>query len=169
CYGALGVVHTLWKPIPAASRITSMPKGNGYQSLHTTVVGAAGEPMEIQIRTAAMHRTAEEGIAAHWHYKESSAGDPRLDERFSWLRALLEWQKEMLDAERFVENVKLDIFPDEVFVFTPTGSALAAGRVHPGRLRLSDPHRRRTPLPGGQGQLADGRARPPPGERGHRR
>ncbi len=130
CYGALGVVHTLWKPIPGRFKdYVAMPKGNGYQSLHTTVVGAAGEPMEIQIRTAAMHRTAEEGIAAHWHYKESSAGDPRLDERFSWLRALLEWQKEMLDAERFVENVKLDIFPDEVFVFTPTGEvrSLPAG------------------------------------------
>ncbi|HUY97123.1 MAG TPA: bifunctional (p)ppGpp synthetase/guanosine-3',5'-bis(diphosphate) 3'-pyrophosphohydrolase [Verrucomicrobiae bacterium] len=130
CYGALGVVHTLWKPIPGRFKdYVAMPKGNGYQSLHTTVVGQGGEPMEIQIRTAAMHRTAEEGIAAHWHYKESSAGDPRLDERFSWLRALLEWQKEMLDAERFVENVKLDIFPDEVFVFTPKGEvrSLPAG------------------------------------------
>ncbi|HVA21327.1 MAG TPA: bifunctional (p)ppGpp synthetase/guanosine-3',5'-bis(diphosphate) 3'-pyrophosphohydrolase [Candidatus Micrarchaeia archaeon] len=130
CYGVLGVVHTLWKPIPGRFKdYVAMPKGNGYQSLHTTVVGAGGEPMEIQIRTAAMHRTAEEGIAAHWHYKESSAGDPRLDERFSWLRALLEWQKEMLDAERFVENVKLDIFPDEVFVFTPKGEvrSLPAG------------------------------------------
>ncbi len=130
CYGALGVVHTLWKPIPGRFKdYVAMPKGNGYQSLHTTVVGAGGEPMEIQIRTAAMHRTAEEGIAAHWHYKEASAVDPRLDERFSWLRALLEWQKEMLDAERFVENVKLDIFPDEVFVFTPKGEvrSLPAG------------------------------------------
>ena len=130
CYGALGVVHSLWKPIPGRFKdYIAMPKGNGYQSLHTTVIDSSGEPLEIQIRTHAMHRTADEGIAAHWHYKEASGSDPRLDERFSWLRALLDWQKEMLDAERFVENVKLDIFQDEVFVFTPKGDvrSLPAG------------------------------------------
>jgi GTP pyrophosphokinase len=126
CYGALGVVHALWKPIPGRFKdYIAMPKGNGYQSLHTTVVGEGGEPVEIQIRTRDMHRTAEEGIAAHWHYKEGTRSDQRLDEGFSWLRSLLEWQKEVLDAERFVEHVRLDVFQDEVFVFTPKGDVLS--------------------------------------------
>ena len=126
CYGALGVVHSVWKPIPGRFKdYIAMPKGNGYQSLHTTVVGEGGEPVEIQIRTRDMHRTAEEGIAAHWHYKEGTRSDQRLDEGFSWLRSLLEWQKEVLDAERFVEHVRLDVFQDEVFVFTPKGDVLS--------------------------------------------
>ncbi|MFZ0168216.1 MAG: bifunctional (p)ppGpp synthetase/guanosine-3',5'-bis(diphosphate) 3'-pyrophosphohydrolase [Candidatus Dormiibacterota bacterium] len=126
CYGALGVVHSLWKPIPGRFKdYIAMPKGNGYQSLHTTVVGEGGEPVEIQIRTHEMHRTAEEGIAAHWHYKEGTRSNQRLDEGFSWLRSLLEWQKEVLDAERFVERVRLDVFQDEVFVFTPKGDVLS--------------------------------------------
>ena len=126
CYGALGVVHALWKPIPGRFKdYIAMPKGNGYQSLHTTVVGEGGEPVEIQIRTREMHRTAEEGIAAHWHYKEGTRSNQRLDEGFSWLRSLLEWQKEVLDAERFVEHVRLDVFQDEVFVFTPKGDVLS--------------------------------------------
>ena len=126
CYGSLGVVHSLWKPIPGRFKdYVAMPKGNGYQSLHTTVVGEGGEPVEIQIRTRDMHRTAEEGIAAHWHYKEGTRSNQRLDEGFSWLRSLLEWQKEVLDAERFVEHVRLDVFQDEVFVFTPKGDVLS--------------------------------------------
>jgi len=126
CYGALGVVHTLWKPIPGRFKdYVAMPKGNGYQSLHTTVVGEGAEPVEIQIRTWEMHRTAEEGIAAHWHYKEGTQANHRLDQGFSWLRSLLEWQKELLDAESFVEHVKLDVFQDEVFVFTPKGDVLS--------------------------------------------
>ncbi|MGH7641674.1 MAG: RelA/SpoT family protein, partial [Candidatus Dormibacteria bacterium] len=126
CYGALGVVHSVWKPIPGRFKdYIAMPKGNGYQSLHTTVVGEGGEPVEIQIRTGDMHRTAEEGIAAHWHYKEGTRSNQRLDEGFSWLRSLLEWQKEVLDAERFVEHVRLDVFQDEVFVFTPKGDVLS--------------------------------------------
>jgi guanosine-3',5'-bis(diphosphate) 3'-pyrophosphohydrolase len=126
CYGSLGVVHALWKPIPGRFKdYIAMPKGNGYQSLHTTVVGEGGEPVEIQIRTRDMHRTAEEGIAAHWHYKEGTRSDQRLDEGFSWLRSLLEWQKEVLDAERFVEHVRLEVFQDEVFVFTPKGDVLS--------------------------------------------
>jgi GTP pyrophosphokinase len=126
CYGSLGVVHSLWKPIPGRFKdYIAMPKGNGYQSLHTTVVGEGGEPVEIQIRTKDMHQTAEEGIAAHWHYKEGTRADQRLDAGFSWLRSLLEWQKEVLDAERFVEHVRLDVFQDEVFVFTPKGDVLS--------------------------------------------
>ncbi len=126
CYGSLGVAHSLWKPIPGRFKdYVAMPKGNGYQSLHTSVVGEGGEPVEIQIRTWEMHRTAEEGIAAHWHYKEGTRADQRLDQGFGWLRSLLEWQKELLDAERFVEHVRLDVFQDEVFVFTPRGDVLS--------------------------------------------
>jgi GTP pyrophosphokinase len=126
CYAALGVVHSIWKPIPGRFKdYIAMPKGNGYQSLHTTVVGEGAEPVEIQIRTWDMHRTAEEGIAAHWHYKEGTRADQRLDHGFGWLRSLLEWQKELLDAESFVEHVKLDVFQDEVFVFTPKGDVLS--------------------------------------------
>jgi GTP diphosphokinase / guanosine-3',5'-bis(diphosphate) 3'-diphosphatase len=121
CYGALGTVHSLWKPIPGRFKdYVAMPKGNGYQSLHTTVVSHTGEPMEVQIRTQEMHTTAEYGIAAHWHYKEG-AQQTRFDERYGWLRLLMDWQKEVLDAEAFVDTVKVDIFQDEVFVFTPKG------------------------------------------------
>ena len=120
CYGALGVVHSLWKPIPGRFKdYIAMPKGNGYQSLHTTVVSHTGQAMEVQIRTHEMHHTAEFGVAAHWYYKEQSP--VRFDERYGWLRLLMDWQKELLDAEAFVDTVKLDIFQDEVFVFTPRG------------------------------------------------
>ena len=130
CYTALGVVHSLWKPIPGRFKdYVAMPKGNGYQSLHTTVISHSGEPVEVQIRTLEMHRTAEYGIAAHWHYKAGGAQQVRFDERYSWLRLLMDWQKELLDAEAFVDTVKVDIFQDEVFVFTPKGDvrSLPAG------------------------------------------
>ncbi|MDQ6748415.1 MAG: RelA/SpoT family protein, partial [Candidatus Dormibacteraeota bacterium] len=130
CYGVLGVIHSLWKPIPGRFKdYIAMPKSNGYQSLHTTVVSHSGEPMEIQIRTHEMHETAEVGIAAHWHYKEGGKRDARMDEKFGWLRLLMEWQKEMLDAEQFVDQIKVDIFQEEVFVFTPKGDvrSLPAG------------------------------------------
>jgi guanosine-3',5'-bis(diphosphate) 3'-pyrophosphohydrolase len=129
CYGALGVVHSLWKPIPGRFKdYIAMPKGNGYQSLHTTVVSHTGEAMEIQIRTFEMHHTSEFGVAAHWHYK-AGASQAKFDERYSWLRLLMDWQKELLDAEAFVDTVKVDIFQDEVFVFTPRGDvrSLPAG------------------------------------------
>src|SRR3989440_8604066 len=117
CYGVLGVVHSLWKPLPGRFKdFIAMPKSNGYQSLHTTVISHSGEPIEIQIRTFEMHRIAEYGIAAHWTYKEgaalpggSNARGTKFDERFSWLRLLMEWQKEVLDAEQFVDAVKVDI------------------------------------------------------------
>jgi GTP diphosphokinase / guanosine-3',5'-bis(diphosphate) 3'-diphosphatase len=132
CYGVLGVVHSLWKPIPGRFKdYIAMPKGNGYQSLHTTVISHTGEPMEIQIRTFEMHQTSEVGIAAHWRYKEGtqSSRDAHFDEKFAWLRLLLDWQKDVTDAERFVDAVKVDIFQDEVFVFTPKGDvrSLPAG------------------------------------------
>ena len=134
CYGVLGVVHSLWKPVPGRFKdYVAMPKSNGYQSLHTTVITHTGEPIEIQIRTHEMHRFAEYGIAAHWTYKEGGSpsgqtaqakGGAKFDERFGWLRLLMEWQKEVLDAEQFVDAVKVDIFEDEVFVFTPKGDVL---------------------------------------------
>ena len=130
CYGVLGIVHSLWKPIPGRFKdYIAMPKGNGYQSLHTTVVSHTGEAMEVQIRTHEMHQTAEYGVAAHWRYKEGGARDQKFDERFGWLRLLMDWQKELLDAEAFVDTVKVDIFQDEVFVFTPKGDvrSLPAG------------------------------------------
>jgi guanosine-3',5'-bis(diphosphate) 3'-pyrophosphohydrolase len=121
CYGALGIVHSLWKPIPGRFKdYVAMPKGNGYQSLHTTVLSHTGEPMEVQIRTHDMHQLSEYGVAAHWRYKGAPDGQ-RVDERFTWLRLLIDWQKEVLDAEAFVDTVKVDIFQDEVFVFTPRG------------------------------------------------
>lgn len=124
CYAALGIVHTIYKPIPGRFKdYIAMPKPNGYQSLHTTVIGPLGKPFEIQIRTEEMHRTAEYGIAAHWHYKEG-AGQAEADQRFMWLRDMLEWQKDTTDADEFMEGFKVDLFEDEVFVFTPKGEVI---------------------------------------------
>src|SRR5690348_25400 len=124
CYGVLGVVHSLWKPVPGRFKdYVAMPKSNGYQSLHTTVIAHTGEPIEIQIRTQEMHRVAEFGVAAHWTYKEGGKA-ASFDQKLSWLRSLLEWQTEVGDAESFVDTVKIDLFQDEVYVFTPKGDVL---------------------------------------------
>ncbi len=122
CYEALGIIHSMWKPIPGRFKdYIAMPKANGYQSLHTTVIGPYGERVEIQIRTEEMNRTAEEGIAAHWQYKEGKSFDPKDSKQFSWIRQLLEWQQDLRDPKEFLETVKIDLFPDEVYVFTPKG------------------------------------------------
>lgn len=133
CYEAVGLVHALWRPIPGRFKdYIAMPKPNMYQSLHTTVIGPGGERVEIQIRTHDMHRVAEQGVAAHWVYKE--AGDksgkptqPRRtdDAQFAWLRQLVEWQREVSDPAEFIDTVKVDLFTDEVFVFTPKGKVVS--------------------------------------------
>jgi GTP pyrophosphokinase len=126
CYQTLGLVHSLWTPVPGRFKdYIAMPKPNGYQCLHTTVIGPFGERMEIQIRTQEMHRVAELGIASHWKYKQ----DPRMsgsdEEQFAWLRQLLEWQQSLQDPHEFLETVRVDLFPDAVYVFTPHGDVIA--------------------------------------------
>jgi len=122
CYEALGYIHALFKPIPGKFKdYIALPKANMYQSLHTSVMGPHGEKIEIQIRTPEMHKIAEEGIAAHWKYKEGKVFDPKEDRVFGWLRRVIEWQKELKDSKEFLEIFKIDLFPDEVYLFTPKG------------------------------------------------
>jgi len=123
CYDVLGIIHALWKPIPGKFKdYIGLPKENMYQSLHTTAIGPYGERIEVQIRTNEMHRIAEEGIAAHWKYKEGKAIAEVDDKRFTWLRQLLEWQRDLKDDAEFIESVKVDLFPHEVYIFTPKGA-----------------------------------------------
>lgn len=126
CYGVLGIIHTMWKPLPGRFKdYIATPKPNLYQSLHTTLIGKGGEPFEVQIRTEEMHRTAEYGIAAHWRYKEDiNPKDKKFDEKLSWLRQILEWQQEVKDTNEFMESLKIDLFDDTVFVFTPKGKVI---------------------------------------------
>ena len=122
CYEVLGLIHSSWRPIPGRFKdYIAMPKGNMYQSLHTTVIGPHGNRMEVQIRTYEMHRVAEAGIAAHWKYKEGKGYDEKEVRRFAWLRQLLEWQQELQDSREFMDSVKVELFPEEVYVFTPKG------------------------------------------------
>lgn len=129
CYEALGVLHGLWKPVPGRFKdYIAMPKANNYQSLHTTVIGPHGERIEFQIRTKEMHDIAERGIAAHWKYKEGRIFDEKEEMKFKWIRRLLEWQKELSDPAEFLDTVKLDLFADDVYVFSPKGQLMELPR-----------------------------------------
>ncbi|NTV53322.1 MAG: bifunctional (p)ppGpp synthetase/guanosine-3',5'-bis(diphosphate) 3'-pyrophosphohydrolase [Candidatus Firestonebacteria bacterium] len=129
CYAALGIIHSLWKPMPGRFKdFIAMPKTNFYQSLHTSVIGPSGEPLEIQIRTEEMHRLAENGIAAHWSYKEGKDEGEHYESRLAWFRQILEWQRDLHDSQEFLEALKIDLFKDEVFVFTPRGEVKSLPR-----------------------------------------
>jgi GTP diphosphokinase / guanosine-3',5'-bis(diphosphate) 3'-diphosphatase len=129
CYAALGIIHQTWAPVPGRIKdFIAMPRPNGYQSLHTSVVSERGFPFEVQIRSAEMHRIAEEGIAAHWKYKEGRVGADRDEQYFLWLRQLLEWQQEVRDPQEFLQNLKIDLYPEEVYIFTPKGEVKALPR-----------------------------------------
>jgi GTP pyrophosphokinase len=122
CYAALGIIHQTWSPVPGRIKdFVAMPRPNGYQSLHTSVISESGFAFEVQIRTEEMHLRAEEGIAAHWKYKEGRVGAERDEPYFVWLRQLLEWQQEVRDPQEFIQNLKIDLYPEEVYTFTPKG------------------------------------------------
>jgi GTP pyrophosphokinase len=130
CYAALGIIHQTWSPVPGRIKdFIAMPRPNGYQSLHTSVISERGFPFEVQIRTVEMHRIAEEGIAAHWKYKEGRTGADRDEQYYAWLRQLLEVQQDIRDPQEFIQTLKVDLYPEEVYVFTPRGEvkALPAG------------------------------------------
>jgi GTP pyrophosphokinase len=129
CYAALGVIHNLWKPIPGRFKDwIATPRDNLYQSLHTSIIGTEGQPFEVQIRTDEMHRIAEEGVAAHWKYKEGRRGAHEDDEAFQWLRSLVEWTQEVKDSRDFIESLKLDLYPRDVYAFTPMGKIIQLPR-----------------------------------------
>ncbi len=129
CYGVLGIIHQTWSPVPGRIKdFIAMPRPNGYQSLHTSVISEHGMPFEVQIRTIEMHRMAEEGIAAHWKYKEGRVGDQRDERYFTWMRQLLEYQQESRDPHEFIQNLKVDLYPEEVYTFTPKGLVKAFPR-----------------------------------------
>jgi len=129
CYAVLGLIHQIWQPVPGRFKdFIAMPRPNGYRSLHTSVVGEGGVPFEVQIRTEEMHRIAEEGIAAHWKYKEGRVGAEKDEQYFNWLRRLLDLQKEVLDPQEFMQNLRIELYPDEVYIFTPRGEVKSLPR-----------------------------------------
>jgi GTP diphosphokinase / guanosine-3',5'-bis(diphosphate) 3'-diphosphatase len=129
CYATLGIIHNTWSPVPGRIKdFIAMPRPNGYQSLHTSVISEKGTPFEVQIRSEEMHQQAEEGIAAHWKYKEGRVGDQRDERYFQWMRQLLEWQLEVRDPQEFINNLKIDLYPEEVYIFTPKGEVKAFPR-----------------------------------------
>jgi GTP diphosphokinase / guanosine-3',5'-bis(diphosphate) 3'-diphosphatase len=129
CYATLGIIHQTWSPVPGRIKdFIAMPRPNGYQSLHTSVISEHGMPFEVQIRTIEMHRRAEEGIAAHWKYKEGRVGDQRDDRYFLWMRQLLEYQQDLRDPQEFIQSLKIELYPEEVYTFTPKGLVKALPR-----------------------------------------
>src|ERR687898_688256 len=129
CYAALGIIHQTWSPVPGRIKdFIAMPRPNGYQSLHTSVISEHGMPFEVQIRTQTMHRMAEEGIAAHWKYKEGRVGDHKDERYFQWMRQLLDYQQEVRDPREFIQNLKIELYPEEVYTFTPKGQVKAFPR-----------------------------------------
>jgi GTP pyrophosphokinase len=129
CYAALGVIHNTWRPVPGRIKdFIAIPRPNLYQSLHTSVIGPHGQPFEVQIRTEEMHRIAEEGIASHWKYKDGRPFRQQDEERFAWLRHLVEWQQEMRDPGEFLSTLKIDLYPEEVYTFTPMGKVIVLPR-----------------------------------------
>src|SRR5688500_16307622 len=129
CYAALGIIHQTWSPVPGRIKdFIATPRPNGYQSLHTSVISEHGFPLELQIRTEEMHRRAEEGIAAHWKYKEGRVGDHHDERYFQWMRQLLEVQQEVRDPQEFLQNLKIDLYPQEVYIFTPKGEVRSLPR-----------------------------------------
>ena len=129
CYGTLGIIHNTWRPVPGRIKdFIAMPRPNGYRSLHTSVITDSGVPFEVQIRTPEMHRVAEQGIAAHWKYKEGRPFEETDVKNFAWLRQILDWQQEVKDPHEFLNNLKLDLYPDEVYCFTPKGDVKAFPR-----------------------------------------
>src|SRR5438132_3972814 len=129
CYAALGVIHNTWRPVPGRIKdFIAIPRPNLYQSLHTSVIGHQGQPFEVQIRTEEMHRVAEEGIAAHWKYKDGRPLAQQDEERFAWLRHLVEWQQEMRDPGEFLSTLRIDLYPEEAYAFTPKGKVIVLPR-----------------------------------------
>jgi GTP pyrophosphokinase len=129
CYAALGIIHQTWSPVPGRIKdFIAMPRPNGYQSLHTSVISEHGMPFEVQIRTLEMHRMAEEGVAAHWKYKEGRVGDHKDERYFQWMRQLLEYQQDVRDPQEFIQNLKVELYPEEVYTFTPKGQVKSLPR-----------------------------------------
>ncbi len=125
CYALLGLLHSIWRPVPGRIKdFIAMPRPNQYQSLHTTLIAEGGHQFEVQIRTEDMHRVAEEGIAAHWKYKASDNVSAKDEQRLVWVRQMMEWQREMSDPNEFMSTLKIDLYPEEVYTFTPKGKVV---------------------------------------------
>src|SRR6202000_2590553 len=129
CYAVLGIIHNQWRPVPGRIKdFIAIPRNNFYKALHTTVISEKGHAFEVQIRTEEMHKMAEEGIAAHWKYKDGRRGPAEDDQRIAWLRQLVEWQQEMRDPSDFMSTLKVDLYPEEVYAFTPQGKVIVLPR-----------------------------------------